>query len=188
MMDRHNFVKYLENPSGGMVTEIAEMLDKYPFCQTLQLLHAKIIKVAGSKDIEETIKHTAVFLNDKKRFYRYLNDIIDEAIVQQPTAVYKLVAEENEMQRQNNPQIELIDKFLDKKPVFHLKTEVQTQTEDQVYDPELVSETLAEIYLKQGKTELALNTYNKLCLKFPEKSSYFAARIEKINQEIKNNN
>ena len=48
-----------------------------------------------------------------------------------------------------------------------------------------VTETLAIIYLNQGYYSKAIDIYEKLCLKFPEKSSYFASRIEKVNELIK---
>src|SRR6056297_1661163 len=49
---------------------------------------------------------------------------------------------------------------------------------------ELVSETLAEIYIKQGHYEKALSAYKKLSLKYPQKNIYFASQIEKIKQLI----
>ena len=45
----------------------------------------------------------------------------------------------------------------------------------------LVSEELAEVYLKQGLKELAKETYRKLSLLNPEKSIYFAEIIAKID-------
>jgi hypothetical protein len=42
-------------------------------------------------------------------------------------------------------------------------------------DPEAVSETLANIYMKQGQFESAANAFDALAKRFPEKSSYFAA-------------
>ncbi len=48
---------------------------------------------------------------------------------------------------------------------------------------EVASETLAELLARQGHIAKAVEMYNRLCLLFPEKSAYFAARI----QNLKNN-
>ena len=54
-----------------------------------------------------------------------------------------------------------------------------------VQEPEdLVSETLANIYAQQGSFEKAILFYQKLSLKFPEKSRYFASLIEDLTKKI----
>ena len=47
----------------------------------------------------------------------------------------------------------------------------------------LVSESLAEIYLKQGKYDKAVEMFKKLGLRNPEKSAYFAAKADEIIKE-----
>ena len=48
------------------------------------------------------------------------------------------------------------------------------------------TETLAQIYLEQAYPEQAKRIYSKLLLAYPEKNTYFAALIAKIENEIIN--
>jgi hypothetical protein len=47
----------------------------------------------------------------------------------------------------------------------------------------LASESLAEIYIKQGKLDKAIDMYRKLSLRNPQKNAYFARKIEEILKE-----
>lgn len=49
---------------------------------------------------------------------------------------------------------------------------------------ELVSESLAEVYARQGKKEKAIDMYQKLSLLNPEKNAYFAAKIENLQKDL----
>jgi hypothetical protein len=47
----------------------------------------------------------------------------------------------------------------------------------------MASEPLAEIYAKQGKYDAAIDMYKKLSLRNPQKSAYFARKVEEILKE-----
>lgn len=49
---------------------------------------------------------------------------------------------------------------------------------------ELVSESLAIVYVKQGKIKQAIEVYRKLSLQNPEKNVYFAAKIENLQKDL----
>ena len=55
--------------------------------------------------------------------------------------------------------------------------------ESEIDNMDVVSETLLELYVKQGHKAKAIKGYKKLSLQNPEKSAYFAARIKEIEHK-----
>jgi len=98
---------------------------------------------------------------------------------------------EAERYLKKHEQAELIDKFITANPRIEPNREKHDKPAEDLSKPYteeiggLVTETLARIYVNQGYYSRAIDIYEKLCLKFPEKSSYFATQIEKIKEIIK---
>ncbi|MGE5107570.1 MAG: hypothetical protein ACM3H8_08500, partial [Sphingobacteriales bacterium] len=61
---------------------------------------------------------------------------------------------------------------------------IQEAAEDSNEVKDITTEAMAEVLLKQGKTEKAIDIYHKLSLLYPEKSAYFAAKIEQLKGYI----
>ena len=86
---------------------------------------------------------------------------------------------------------DLIDKFIEENPVFTAnRLDLSDSREDislsSVEDnEEMVTETLATVYISQKLYDKAISIYEKLILKFPEKSTYFASRIEELRNNVK---
>ncbi len=82
--------------------------------------------------------------------------------------------------------LSIIDSFIKKSPKINSPEDKDYQAEadlakhsvEESFD--IVSETMAELYLKQGYKSKAVKIYKKLILIYPEKSTYFAARISKL--------
>jgi len=90
-------------------------------------------------------------------------------------------------------QKNIIEKFIKEEPKISPLKESYTpekQTLDNtismVNREDYVTETLAQVYEKQGNFNKAIASFGKLKLKYPEKSDYFAAQIERLNQLKKN--
>lgn len=83
-------------------------------------------------------------------------------------------------------QLEIIDQFIKSKPSIRKnKDSPPANTSDlsessSVFTDNIVSETLVEILIKQGKKEKAIEVLKKLIWKFPQKKAYFAAQIEEL--------
>jgi len=101
----------------------------------------------------------------------------------------KSVTAKMDSQVKGSPDINtLIDKFIRSEPKIRPQQLKMYKPEDMaklsvVEDHNIATETLASIYLKQGLKTRALEIFQQLILKFPEKSDYFAGRIKEIQSE-----
>ena len=109
----------------------------------------------------------------------------------QPVAEFTKADIEDAVAKSNvNDFQNILDKFIKENPsisrpkaeFFNPMNMARQSVEE---DEELVTETLANLLYKQGNYKKAIRAYEKLCLKYPSKLSYFATLIQKIKTEIK---
>lgn len=104
-----------------------------------------------------------------------------EPLIEEIKASHKKVKIEGPKQKE---QIEIIDQFIKTKPTIARPkpgVDATDLSEDSAgFSDNVVSETLVDILVKQGKKEKAVEVLKKLIWKFPQKKAYFAAQIDKL--------
>ncbi|WP_293784794.1 hypothetical protein [uncultured Pedobacter sp.] len=109
--------------------------------------------------------------------------------IQTPFEVADHLAEYHATEIKDAKGAKIIEKFLKEDPTIKPPKPEQIDNENKAkksaednYD--LVSETLAKIYIEQMLYHKAIDTYKKLSLKYPEKSRYFADLIQSIEKKF----
>ncbi len=88
----------------------------------------------------------------------------------------------------NRKESKIIERFLEKEPQIKPQQADKLDTENKAKQSsedanEIVTETLAAIYAEQMLYQKSIAAYKKLMLRFPEKSVYFADKIEQLEKK-----
>jgi len=91
-----------------------------------------------------------------------------------------------EVDSEKKKKFDLIDRFIEDNPKiivqdYEPSKEIITAS-GKIDQDELMTETLAKVYLEQKKYKKAIQAYTILSLKYPEKSSFFASRIKAVKE------
>jgi len=177
-----NFNDLIKNP--GLIQShtalIENLIGAYPCCHSLYLMMLINFRENKTLGLDSKLAMASAYAGDKKWLFKIMHEGI---------TVFHTNYTENTDFKATTPD-DVIDKFITNEPRIEIKKDYTSDhdlSEKSVEDNfDLVSETLARIYVSQGNFEKAVKTYEKLCLKYPEKSSYFAAEIENIKKQINN--
>lgn len=109
-----------------------------------------------------------------------------DPLIEEIKTTKKKLAPENEKTKE---QIEIIDQFIKAQPSITAKSRSEmttagdlTEVKNGEFADNVISETLVEILIRQGKKEKAIEVLKKLIWKFPQKKTYFAAQIEDLKK------
>ena len=108
-----------------------------------------------------------------------------EDIIEEIASTKETIEPESEKQKE---QLELIDQFIKTQPSIsnakdkplNIASGDLSTIKTGEFSDNIVSETLVDILLKQGKKDRAIEVLKKLIWKFPQKKAYFAAQIEEL--------
>ena len=134
----------------------------------------------------EDLNREVALLEEKKKTLDELMAIIENKISELENAKKQPKKEEKKLSK-----AEIIDKFIAENPsISRPKQEffnpISAAQESIIDQENIVSETLATIYENQGYFEKAISIYEKLKLKYPEKSIIFAGRINALKNKLNN--
>lgn len=211
-MTTQELKRYIQHPEyldKSTLSDMRQLVDTYPYCATFTILYAKNLHNVNDLQFRRFLKKASLSCYHRQ----HLQQLIDTPAVveiQQPAAkndlpisqlvssselssTYQLVELPEPETSKPLKQQALIDKFIANNPRIQLsdnKFEYEDPTannEKESLSDSVFTETMAKIYIKQGQYTKALHIFEKLNLKYPEKSTYFADQIRFLNKIIQTN-
>jgi len=174
----HNFLSGKSKVSSISGSEINQMIELFPYCETIRKIDILIKYKSESITYKDSLPKASIYSSNRKALFLML-------LKESNQKIFDLVYNKNTRN------------ISDSKHKFHdwLKIETSANNLNKIEqikkDPisidnntsdDLMTETLAKLYLEQGHFEQSIRAYKILCLKYPKKSSLFASEIEKINK------
>lgn len=194
--------KYLKNPSllnDSTLDATKRLTELQPASWLGWALWLRNLKNINSSLYAESVMQVALRVPNRKWLKEFLETPVASELDLPETGHFSIddyelgVTTDKEDQENTNNQskMELIDRFLSGGGTFAKQMPPIEFSPDNVAQKaieesdDFVTETFANLLFSQGNLEKAIQSFEKLILKYPEKSIYFAARIEEI-KKLKN--
>jgi hypothetical protein len=169
--------------------ELKKILNSYPYFQSVSAYLLKSLKIQEKDSFKELLPKTALLTYNRKILKSWL--LLSEDIYTSNTSKIEKYSFLDWFDIINDevPKVEkkldLIDEFIKNSPKIEFSKEEKSNNEipiDTNIKDELITETLAKIYVTQKKFNKAIKAYDILSLKYPKKSSFFADQINDIKK------
>ncbi|MEE0948350.1 MAG: hypothetical protein U0L53_06470 [Bacteroidales bacterium] len=190
---------------------VERLIEKYSYSSVLYAYAAKFSMILNNQNKDKYLLSAAAYVAERSALKNFIEQPlkvrkankevekqVEESIKQSGV---KQVEESNIIEEINsyrepdlseNPTREEVRKrFLRIEPPETPNSETETESAEietvikrsATSDFKIVTETMAQIYLKQGNKDKALQIYHQLLADNPKKSVYFADRIRELEQE-----
>lgn len=201
MLDKKLVIEYIAHPDllgTEDVRILEEALVRYPFCHISRVLYLKALYNTDNFSYPAQLAKGAAFIADRKALFELINPtepddsrvrpIITAGNVAVPESCEELsqwMDRENENGKNTE---ELIDRFIRTNPRIKPSSDFVppgkdfSQPAEEILSEQVMTETLARIYVRQKKYDRAVEAYRILMLKNPKKSSFFADRIKELEK------
>ncbi|MDC3070767.1 hypothetical protein OA405_00120 [Bacteroidota bacterium] len=162
-------VEELQNDEN--LTKLDIFLKKHSFHSTALIARLIVLKNIGSVRYISELRKCALYVQSRKKLFKIL--------IKNKTKVF---VKPHQNFDQKLTMLEWIEKIEEKKekPTFFSATETAKKSLSE--NDDFITETLAKIYKEQGHFDKAIDAFEKLILKFPEKNTLFASQISDIKK------
>jgi len=209
----NNLVKNPNELGTEVIPQLEATIKAFPYCQINYSLLAKASSIFGADELERAKPLAAAYalsrialqnlVEGHERYDTSVNieeivagkepliaedteDVLGKLAEQETTDLSLLRSEEQKRQQQ------IIQGFMKKNPrIIRQESNVEPVTIDvagrvaQSGTGMIETEAFAKILLRQGKTDKAIDLYQKLILRNPEKRNYFAKKLSELNHSGK---
>lgn len=197
------------------LSELSLLCEKYPYFQTVAFLRLKSMQAEQHPYFAKELKKTAVMTQNRGVLYDMLHRTSPNIALKHKTSEVEhaflmdekmLCSFEDWLHEEpiktankkaipaHDKDLKIIDNFLNTNPKITTTSKkinpqntvdsnptIETDAGQKTY----MTETLAQVYLRQKHYENAKKAYKILCLKYPEKKAFFAGKISEIENMIK---
>lgn len=190
---------------------IERLIEKYPYSSVLYAYAAKFSMILNNQNKDKYLLLAAAYVAERSALKNFVEQPlkVKKSIKESETQIQEQIHQNKESEKKtssiideinsyrepdlsDNPTKEEVRKrFLKIEPIEIKVNEDETEgstietviKRSATADFKIVTETMAQIYLKQGNKDKALQIYRQLLVDNPKKSVYFADRIKELEQE-----